>query len=175
MDMMLRALVLSTAVLAAMPAMAMSLSSADFVEGGVMSAAQIYPRCGGENISPALTWNGAPAATQSFALTMIDRDVRPSEWSHWLVVDLPPATNALMRGEKMLPGGARAIASNFGDAAYDGPCPPKHSGTHHYVLTIWALPSANVDIAPDAKATDVRATLEGLALDHASLTATVTR
>src|ERR1700744_1916487 len=76
---------------------------------------------------------GATAATaKSLILTMIDIDVRPSLWSHWIVVYLPPDSTGIARGQKTLPGGARGVVSNFGDAFYDGPCPPEGTGLHHY-------------------------------------------
>jgi phosphatidylethanolamine-binding protein (PEBP) family uncharacterized protein len=68
---------------------AMSLTSIDIKPGAAISIAHIYPRCGGENISPALSWSGAPSTTKSFVLTMIDIDVKPDKWSHWVVVGLP--------------------------------------------------------------------------------------
>ncbi len=157
------------------PAAAMSLSSSDIAPGAQIASAQIYPRCGGENISPELSWSGAPSGTKSLVLTMIDIDVKPAQWSHWIVVDLPPAATSLARGTAKLPGAARALASNFGDLFYDGPCPPNGSGVHHYQITIWAMPSATTSIAPDAMATGVSAMLGTRALDHASLTGWVRR
>ena len=59
--------------LAAPALAAMSLTSNDIQAGGEIPLAQIYTRCGGENISPELTWRGAPAGTKSFVLTMIDQ------------------------------------------------------------------------------------------------------
>jgi hypothetical protein len=160
----------------AAPAMAaMTLTSNDIQEGGEIPSAQIYPRCGGQNISPELSWRGAPAGTKSLALTMIDTSVKPSHWSHWIVVDLPPAATRLARGVKALPGGGRAISSNFGDASYDGPCPPSGSGLHEYQLTIWALPIPTITFAVDMKATDLSARLAKIALDHATLTGFVKR
>src|SRR5882757_10373220 len=76
----------------------MSLTSADVKPGVAIPVAHIYPRCGGENISPNLSWSGAPSATKSFVLTMIDVDVKPDHWSHWIVVNLPAAVNSLSRG-----------------------------------------------------------------------------
>ena len=148
---------------------AMSLTSTDVRSGAVIPTAHIYPRCGGENISPALSWSGAPKGTKSFVLTMIDLDVKPDEWSHWVVVGLPAAVNSIPRGAASLPGGAKAIVSNFGDAAYAGPCPPKGTGVHHYQFTIWALPAAEISLADDAKATTLTALLSRQALDQASL------
>lgn len=51
--------------LASAPAYAtMSLTSTDLVAGYPIPNAQIYPRCGGRNISPQLSWTGAPAGTR---------------------------------------------------------------------------------------------------------------
>jgi Raf kinase inhibitor-like YbhB/YbcL family protein len=104
---------------------------------------------------------------------MIDVDVKPSQWSHWIVVDLPADANSLSQGAASLPGRARAVASNFGDAAYDGPCPPKGTGTHHYEFTIWAMPAASTSLAADEKATRVTAFLSQHALERSSLIAVV--
>ncbi len=161
-------------VLAA-PASAMELTSRNLNPNAPMPARHIYPRCGGQNISPDLSWSGAPKAAKSLVLTMIDEDVKPAQWSHWIVVGLPPATTALPQGLRVLPAGAHAVAGNFGDAAYDGPCPPAGSGVHHYRFTIWALPTASVAIAPDAKASEVAAKLSRMAIDHASLVVTAQR
>jgi Raf kinase inhibitor-like YbhB/YbcL family protein len=152
---------------------AMTLTSADLAPGAAIASTHIYTRCGGRNISPQLSWSGAPSATKSFALTMIDLDVKPSLWSHWIVVDLPVKAAALSQGARTLPGDAKAIMSNFGDAAYAGPCPPKGSGVHHYEFTIWALPTATISLPPDDRATDLMALLARRALDKASFTALV--
>jgi Raf kinase inhibitor-like YbhB/YbcL family protein len=154
---------------------AMALTSHDIQAGGTIASAQIYTRCGGENISPELSWSGVPAGTKSLVLTMIDTSVRPSQWSHWIVVDLPPATTTLARGATTLPGAARAITSNFGDASYAGPCPPNGTGVHEYQLTIWALPIPAISIDADMKATDLTARLAKSALDHATISGFVKR
>lgn len=66
----------------ALPAQAMDLRSVDVTDGAAMAKAQIYGRCGGQNISPALAWSGAPNGTQSFALTMFDPDAGDAGWWH---------------------------------------------------------------------------------------------
>jgi Raf kinase inhibitor-like YbhB/YbcL family protein len=163
------------ALLAGPAAAAMTLSSADIRPNGPIDTAQIYPRCGGQNISPQLSWSGAPAGAKSLVLTMIDLDVKPALWSHWIVVDLPPSSIGLPRGTKFLPGRAAAVAGNFGDAAYDGPCPPNGTGVHRYQFTVWAMPAANTVIAPDAKASEIAPRLSRSALGRASLTGWVKR
>jgi Raf kinase inhibitor-like YbhB/YbcL family protein len=151
----------------------MTLSSTDLAPGHAIPSAQIYPRCGGQNISPQLSWSGAPTATKSYVLTMIDIDVKPWQWSHWIVVQLPPEVHVLARGVTDLPGEAQAIVSNFGDAAYAGPCPPKGTGKHHYEFTLWAMPTFAVSVRQDEPATEVTAELAQHALDRVSLTAWV--
>src|SRR5690348_7316749 len=126
----------------ATPAAALELSSADVHDGQPIPVEHNYPRCGGKNISPALSWSGIPAKAKSLVLTMIDRSVKPTGWSHWVVVDLAPQPGALAHGATALPFGAHALQSDFGDTVYDGPCPPKGTGTHVDELTIWALPTA---------------------------------
>jgi Raf kinase inhibitor-like YbhB/YbcL family protein len=160
---------IALSLLAGAASAAMSMTSTDIRSGSAIPVAHIYPRCGGKNISPNLSWSGAPSGTMSFVLTMIDVDVKPDEWSHWVVVGLPATSNSLARGALALPGGAKTVVSNFGDAAYAGPCPPKGTGVHHYEFTIWALPTVSIWLAPDEKATTLTAMLSKHALDRASL------
>jgi Raf kinase inhibitor-like YbhB/YbcL family protein len=171
----MRALLVLALAAAATSASAMTLASQDLKDGAPMPIANIYARCGGQNVSPQLSWSGAPAATKSFVLTMIDVSVKPAGWSHWIVVGLPPSVSSLPRRAPTLPAGARQIATNFGDAAYGGPCPPPGTGVHRYEITVWAMGVATPAIGPDARATDVAAALRRTALDHATLTVTAGR
>ena len=50
----------------------------------------------GKNVSPALTWSGAPAATKQFAMVMDDPDVpMPGGFVHWVVYKIPAAAKGL--------------------------------------------------------------------------------
>jgi Raf kinase inhibitor-like YbhB/YbcL family protein len=167
--------VLLLAALLASPAGAMTIESRDIKADAPIPAAHIYPRCGGRNISPDLSWSQPPNGARSLVMTMIDLDVPPSLWSHWVVVDLPISVRGLPQGLSTLPAPARAIPSNFGDAAYDGPCPPNGTGTHRYQFTVWAMRTEFTTIAPDANAKEVLAKLSRESIDHASLTGTVVR
>jgi len=149
-------------------ASAMELTSPDLAQGGKVPLSAVYTRCGGSNISPAFAWAGAPASTRSFVITLIDQDVKPALWSHWIVVDVPAGTTRFEQGAA-LPSGARALTSDFGDAHFDGPCPPPGSGVHHYRLSVWAMPEAHE--APDNRsAAALSAWLKSRALASASLT-----
>lgn len=171
----MRAVFALLAAVTAGPAAAMSLTSADLKAGAPIPSTFVYSRCGGRNLSPQLAWAGAPPGTRSFVLTMLDRDAKPNWWSHWIVVNLPANATRLGRGAKTLPPPAETVQGNFGDKAYDGPCPPPGTGVHHYDFTIWAMGSPTVDISDDTPANAVAATLARTSLDHATLEVTAQR
>src|SRR5271156_6049186 len=77
--------------------------------------------CTGGNVSPPLSWSGAPAGTKSFVLTLYDPDDRdnPSGWWHWVVYDIPANISALPvhggdEGNSNLPPGAQQGRTDLG-------------------------------------------------------------
>ena len=136
-------IVAGVAIFCAASANAFELRSTEMAQGASLSAEQVHSKCGGKNVSPSLAWSGAPAATQSFALTVFDPDAHGAGWWHWIVFDIPGGANALSKGagsgSAALPGGTIQGENDFGDAAYGGACPPTGSGLHHYEFTLWAL------------------------------------
>lgn len=138
-------MILALLFASASAANAMELTSPDLKPNGGIAAEQVYTACGGRNLSPTLAWSGVPKEAKSLALTLVDTSVKPSGWSHWLVIDMSPDTKSLVKGLKALPKGAKVLVSDFGDAAYAGPCPPKGSGAHHYEFTLWALKTPKLE------------------------------
>ena len=113
--------------------------------------------CSGGNLSPELHWSGAPAATQSFVVTLFDRDERstPSGWWHWVVYNLPKNVSSLPQGagaehSSALPAEALQGRSDLGEDAYHGPCPAKGDPPHRYVFTVYALNVARLPVPPDS-------------------------
>jgi len=99
--------------------------------------------CSGENVSPSLSWTGAPAGTKSFALQIYDRDAPTGlGWVHWQVVNISADTKSIPSGiaknNSGLPAGAIQTRTDFGGAGYGGPCPPQGQ-THRYEVTLTAL------------------------------------
>ena len=119
--------------------MAFTLSSGSFQNN------QAIPRrytCDGEDVSPALAWNGAPEGTKSFALIMDDPDAPGGTFVHWVLYDLPAETMQLPEGvpkTEELASGARQGRNGFGRTGYGGPCPPPGK-PHHYHFKLYALP-----------------------------------
>jgi Raf kinase inhibitor-like YbhB/YbcL family protein len=109
---------------------------------------QAFPRdsaaggdCGGKNVSPALTWSGAPASTASYALTIWDQDGRMGQGvSHWVAYGIGPATTSIPAGFGSAPSAAYVGGTNTRNTTiYFGPCPPPGDTPHHYVITVYAL------------------------------------
>lgn len=132
--------------------------------------------CTGGNQSPALRWSGAPAATKSYAVALFDPDAMQGRgfW-HWLMVNIPADTTSLNRdagkidGSKM-PHGAAQIKNGFRVAGYSGSCPPTADQPHGYVMTVYALKVAKMDVPVDATSSSMLAAIEMNSLGKASIT-----
>jgi len=94
----------------------------------------------GDDVSPALSWSGAPDGTKAFAVICHDPDaplVTPGTYGfvHWVLYDLPASTTSLDEGT----GEGTAGVNDFGNAGYGGPMPPEGHGVHHYFFWVLAL------------------------------------
>ena len=164
-------------------AQAFALTSPDFAEGSTLPQRFEFKGfgCAGDNQSPALRWSGAPAGTQSFAVTAYDPDAPTgSGWWHWFVVDLPLGLNGLAadagaEGGAQLPAGARHIRNDYGAYAWGGMCPPAGDKPHRYVFTLHALSVPRLDIPDDASAALAGFMVNAHTLAKASFTVTYGR
>lgn len=67
-------------------ASAFELSSSS-VADGKWDQKFLAKECGGQNVSPALSWKDPPARTKSFVLTLFDHDALDGfGWWHWQVL-----------------------------------------------------------------------------------------
>ncbi len=114
---------------------AFALASATFRPNTTLPVSTVYKQCGGANISPEMHWSGAPPGTRSFALIAYDPDATGG-WYHWVVYNIPAATNHLSSGVR-LPLNELG-ATSFKQLGYGGPCPPPGK-VHHYIFTLYAL------------------------------------
>ncbi|MBX2855971.1 MAG: YbhB/YbcL family Raf kinase inhibitor-like protein [Rhodobacteraceae bacterium] len=162
---MIRALIAAALLSIALPvtpvlAEEFTLASEDISEGGTLDNSFVFQGfgCEGGNISPQLSWSGAPEGTKSFAVTAYDPDAPTgSGWWHWSVLNLPADAVALPRGaspEGALPDGAIELSNDYGAAGFGGACPPPGE-VHRYIFTVYAL---GVDSLPvDASASNALA------------------
>ena len=168
------ALSLAAWVGGAVAADALSLTSPDIKEGGTIDLEQVFSDCKGKNISPALTWSGAPENTKSFALDLYDSDAPAGFW-HWVVFNIPVATTSLAKGagdpkSAAAPTGAIQGRTDFGFAGYGGPCPPP-GPAHHYIFTVYAVDVDKLGAGENATAAVVGIKLHHHTIAKASLTA----
>lgn len=127
--------------------------------------------CTGENISPDLSWQGAPAGTKSYALLVHDPDApRPTGWWHWLVVNIPVTKTEFKKGEKLAPPMLETV-TDFKNTGYGGACPPKGHGVHHYNFTIYALDTEKLDVSVDTDPNEVEKLVKSHALASSTITA----
>ncbi len=140
--------------LAATPAVAaqFTLTSPDIKPGGKIGDKFVYNGfgCTGQNISPALSWSGAPAGTKGYVLTVYDPDAPTgSGFWHWVMYDIPASVTSLPEGAGTpgkQPEGAVQGNTDFGTPGYGGPCPPKGDKPHRYVFTIYAVKADKLEV-----------------------------
>jgi Raf kinase inhibitor-like YbhB/YbcL family protein len=128
---------------------ALKLESDAFPDGKTIPAVHT---CDGDDRSPGLHWSGAPERTKALALVVDDPDAKSGNWNHWLLFNVPPATQALGEGVPTKPklgDGSIQGTNDFGRIGYAGPCPPKGE-THKYKFKLHAL-SAPLELEPGAK------------------------
>jgi Raf kinase inhibitor-like YbhB/YbcL family protein len=147
-------------------AMSFSVKTTAFQEGGTL------PRkytCDGSDLSPALTWTGAPAGTESLALIADDPDAPVGTWTHWIAWNIPPEA-ALPEGVakvESLSDGTRQGRNDFKRIGYGGPCPPPGK-PHRYFFRLYAL-DAKLDVKPGASRKELEHAMKGHVLAQAEL------
>jgi Raf kinase inhibitor-like YbhB/YbcL family protein len=155
-----------------------TLGSPTIKPNSMLTDAQVFNGfgCSGKNISPALAWSGAPAGTNSFAVTLYDPDAPTgSGWWHWVVFNIPATATNLPEGAgsadgKNLPAGSTQGRTDFGAPGFGGACPPVGK-PHRYVFTVYALKTDKLDIPADATAALVGFMIHGNLLGEAKFTA----
>ena len=147
-------------------AMSFAIKTTAFTEGGTI------PRkytCDGSDLSPELTWVGAPAGTQSLALIADDPDAPVGTWTHWIVWNISPEA-ALPEGVakvESLSDGTRQGKNDFKRIGYGGPCPPPGK-PHRYFFKMYALDS-KLDVKPGASRNELERAMKGHVLAQAEL------
>lgn len=106
----------------------------------------IPPRytCEGDDVSPALYWDGVPPEAKSLVLVVEDPDAPDPQapqrtFAHWLIYNLPPESRGLRENTTLetLPAQAHFGENDFARLGWAGPCPAK--GAHRYFFNLFAL------------------------------------
>lgn len=134
--------------------MSLTVSTSAFSSGGNIPAKFT---CDDADVSPLISWSGAPAGTREFALICDDPDAPSGTFTHWVIWGIPGNRHELPEGVAhggILPSlsGARQGTNDFGVEGYRGPCPPKGK-PHRYFFRLYALdapPSVSSDVTADS-------------------------
>lgn len=150
----------------------MEILSSAFKDGEKIPVQYVMPGAGGKNVSVPLTWKNVPPETKSFALSIVDPHPVAQNWVHWLVINIPAQVTTLEEGasKKGMPQGSVELKNSFGDIGYGGPQPPKGTGEHPYVITLYALNVERLNLGVNTSLTSFKKALEGKVIASASIT-----
>ena len=156
----------------------MKITSSAFQEGKTIPTKYTYHGVtyhgvdGGKNISLPFSWTDVPPGTKSSALSIIDPHPVAKNWVHWFVINIPGNVSALAEGasQKFMPNGTKELFNTYGTLGYGGPEPPKGSGAHPYVVTLYALNIEKIDLAEKATLSEFNKALEGTIIATAKIT-----
>jgi len=158
-----------------------TVTSTTVTDGAAFSHEQfsgIFGVPGGKDVSPQLSWSGAPKGTKSYAVTVYDPDAPTgSGFWHWAVADIPATVTELPEGAgddtgSGLPEGAVQLPNDARAARFVGAAPPAGHGPHRYVVVVHALGVESIGVAADATPAVLGFTMAGHILGRAVLTAT---
>jgi Raf kinase inhibitor-like YbhB/YbcL family protein len=127
--------------------------------------------CDGSDVSPGLSWSGAPAGTRELALICDDPDAPGGTFTHWLMWAIPASQRAIAEGRT--PPEARQGQNGFGVSGYRGPCPPRGK-PHRYYFRVFAL-DTSVSLSAGASRADLEAAMSGHVLARGEVMGTYGR
>lgn len=135
-----------------------TVTSADVEHGAVLAPPHRsgIMGAGGQDVSPQLSWSGAPAGTKSYAVTVYDPSAPTgSGFWHWAVADIPASATSLPTGAgddagSGLPGGAKQLANDASIKRYLGAAPPAGHGVHHYYIVVHAVDVESLGLPENA-------------------------
>jgi Raf kinase inhibitor-like YbhB/YbcL family protein len=127
----------------------------------------------GQSHSIPFSWGEIPQGTKSFAISFVEEVAGGSGNVHWLVVNLPASTRRMQEGASGIrsktPVGAVEIRNSFGNTGYTGPRPLAGTGSHCYLLTVYALNAPELRIGPLSTFMEFLNEVKGNILETATL------
>ena len=153
-----------------------TVTSTDVAEGESMNTPQVsgIMGAGGEDVSPQLSWSGAPEGTRSYVVTVFDPDApTPSGFWHWCLSNIPADVTELATGAASNPPeGAVKHRNDGGTDEYLGAAPPEGHGPHRYIVCVTAVDVPELEVDESASPAVVNFNLFSHALGRAFLTPT---
>jgi Raf kinase inhibitor-like YbhB/YbcL family protein len=126
--------------------------------------------CDGKDVSPQLTWSAPPEGTKALVVLLEDPDASGSEFTHWLVFNVPPDITSIPEGADAAATHGTLGTNSFPDVSYRGPC-PSHGEAHHYVFRVFAV-NTLLPVQEGATRGALDTAMSGHVLGEGSLTGT---
>ncbi len=128
--------------------------------------------CEGLDINPPLKIEGISDKAVSIAIIVDDPDAPIGTFVHWVAWNIPPV-NEIPEGmpKKGVVESPIYIVqgrNDFGRIGYNGPCPPRGHGIHHYHFKIYVL-DTQLNLKPGATKRDLENAIKGHIIQHGEL------
>lgn len=134
--------------------------------------------CEGADVNPPLKLGDLSKKAVSIAIIVDDPDAPIGTFVHWVAWNIPPVKEipeGLPNVEKAsLPLNIVQGRNDFGKIGYNGPCPPKGHGVHHYHFKIYVL-DTELDLKPGARKRDLEKAMKGHIIQQGELVGTYER
>jgi phosphatidylethanolamine-binding protein (PEBP) family uncharacterized protein len=165
-----------TGVFASKTSTSLTVKSASLLSDGTFDKSIT---CDGAGLSPQVSWEGAPAGTQSFYVTMdtVPGPLRPGEvaapdHSYFNLFAIPSSSHSLASG-KLTPG---TLGLNFKSPqpGYEPPC-SQGPGAKIYTITVYALSFIPTIAALEARQSNLLKVIEGKILAQGKISGTYSR
>jgi phosphatidylethanolamine-binding protein (PEBP) family uncharacterized protein len=139
-----------------------TLTSSDMADGGVFP---LTYTCDGQSISPPLSWRGAPADTQAYALIMDHVAPEGMHW-YWTLYNIDAANTHVAAGETVGHVGTNSVNDLN---QYAPPC-SKGPGEKTYTFSMYALSAlANLPHNKKVDRATLLAAIKDITLDSSSI------
>jgi Raf kinase inhibitor-like YbhB/YbcL family protein len=148
--------------------MALQVKTTSFPAGGAIPTQYT---CDGGDVSPGLSWSGAPAGTRELALICDDPDAPGGTFTHWVMWGISASRREIAEGGA--PPEARQGRNGFGVSVYRGPCPPRGK-PHRYYFRVFAL-DAPMSLSSGASQQDLETAMNGHVLAQGEVMGTYGR
>lgn len=120
--------------------------------------------CEGADISPPLKLSGLSDEAVSIAIIVDDPDAPIGTFTHWVAWNIPPTGEIPedIPKEKVVESPIKMVQgrNDFGRIGYNGPCPPRGHGVHHYHFRVYIL-DTTLNLKPGATKKGLERAMEG--------------
>ncbi|AHF80230.1 YbhB/YbcL family Raf kinase inhibitor-like protein [Thermococcus paralvinellae] len=128
--------------------------------------------CEGLDINPPLKIEGLSEKAVSIAIIVDDPDAPVGTFVHWVAWNIPPAKEipeGIPKKETVeLPIHVVQGKNDFGRIGYNGPCPPRGHGIHHYHFKVYVL-DTELNLKPGATKKDLEKAMKGHIIQYGEL------